>query len=58
MFAWLLLNGRFNAKDLLQRRHWMVTNNYNCVLCAGHFHEDHDHVFFICNFSRRIWDYL
>jgi hypothetical protein len=35
-----------------------VTDNYNCVLCAGHVHEDRDHLFFNCNFSVRVWNYL
>jgi hypothetical protein len=58
MFAWLLLSDRLNTKDMIQRRHWNVTDNYNCVLCAGHIHEDRDHLFFNCNFSTRVWNYL
>lgn len=58
MFAWLLLSDRLNTKDMLQRRHWQVTNDYNCLLCSARIHEDRDHLFFNCNFSIRIWNYL
>jgi hypothetical protein len=58
MFSWLLLSDRVNTKDLLQRRHWNVTEDYSCVLCPGKIHEDQDHLFFNCMFSRRVWSYL
>jgi hypothetical protein len=57
-FSWLLLSNRLNTKDLLQRRHWNVTEDYSCVLCPGNCHEDRDHLFFNCIFSRRVWIYL
>jgi hypothetical protein len=34
MFAWLLLTDRLNNKDMIQRRHWKMTDNYNCFLCV------------------------
>jgi hypothetical protein len=58
MFAWLLLSDRLNTRDLLQRRHWHVTDDTHCVLCPGRFYEDRAHLFFECNFSMRIWNYL
>lgn len=58
VFAWLLLSDRLNTKDMLQRRHWHVTDNYDCVLCSNGDREDRDHLFFNCNFSSRIWNYL
>ena len=58
MFAWLMLNDRLNTKDMIKRRHWNVTNEYHCVLCPRSNHEDRDHLFFSCNFSRTIWAYL
>jgi hypothetical protein len=58
VFAWLLVSDRLNTKDMLRRRHWTVTNDYNCVLCPCHITEDWVHLFFECNFSRRIWTYL
>jgi hypothetical protein len=58
MFSWLMLSDRLNTKDLLQRRHWIVNNDYCCVLCPRNYHEDRDHLFFNCTFSSRVWIYL
>ena len=58
MFAWLLLSDRLNTRDLLQRRHWKVTDDTHCVLCPTRSYEDRSHLFFECNFSARIWNYL
>ena len=58
MFTWLMISDRLNTRDLLQRRHWKVTEDFTCVLCPGRVHEDRDHLFFSCNFSVRIWNYL
>jgi hypothetical protein len=58
VFAWLLLVDRLNTKDLLKRRHWQVTDVYHCELCPLHAYEDRIHLFFECNFSLRIWNYL
>jgi hypothetical protein len=58
VFAWLLLSDRLNTRDLLKRRHWRVTEDEHCVLCPGRRYEDRIHLFFECNFSSRIWNYL
>jgi hypothetical protein len=58
VFAWLILRDRLNTKDMLVRRHWNVTEDLTCVLCPLHVHEDRAHLFFECNFSCRIWNYL
>jgi hypothetical protein len=58
VFAWLLLNDRLNTRDLLIRRNWKVTEDKHCVLCPIRAYEDRLHLFFECNFSRRIWNYL
>jgi hypothetical protein len=58
MFAWLLLNDRLNTRDLLVRRNWTVSDDRHCVLCPTHTYEDRLHLFFTCNFSHRIWNYL
>ena len=58
MFAWLLLSDRLNTRDMLKRRHWNVTEDTHCVLCAARAYEDRLHLFFGCNFSTRIWNYL
>lgn len=57
-FAWLLLHDRLNTRDMLLRRKWNVTDNYECVLCPAHQHEDWRHLFFNCQFSTRVWNYL
>ena len=49
---------RINTKDMLRRRHWNIEDGPNCVLCQAHCLEDITHLFFSCNFSCRIWNYL
>jgi hypothetical protein len=58
VFAWLLISDRLNTRDMPRRRNWNVTNDYTCVLCHANQTEDWIHLFFDCNFSRRIWSYL
>jgi hypothetical protein len=58
VFAWLVLGDRINTRDMLQRRHWKVTDDMHCELCHGKIYEDRVHLFFECTFSRRIWNYL
>jgi hypothetical protein len=58
VFAWLLISDRLNTKDMIQRRHWKVTEVYHCSLCPTGIREDWMHLFFDCQFSRRIWAYL
>jgi hypothetical protein len=53
-FAWLMLSDRLNTRDMLQRRHWRVTNDTHCVLFPIRSYEDRIHLFFQCNFSVRI----
>jgi hypothetical protein len=57
-FAWLILHDRINTKDMLLRRNWKVTDNHTCVLCTSASNEDWRHLFFNCQFSTRIWNYL
>jgi hypothetical protein len=57
-FAWLILQDRLNTRDLLMRRHWHVSDDVHCVLCPLGTYEDRIHLFFECNFSRRVWTYL
>jgi hypothetical protein len=58
VFAWLLLNDRLNTKDLLVRRNWKVAEDNYCKLCPTRSYEDRLHMFFMCNFSCRICNYL
>ena len=57
-FAWLVLHDRLNTKDMLIRRNWKVTENNSCVLCCQDKLEDWLHLFFHCQFSGRVWNYL
>jgi hypothetical protein len=57
-FVWMILKDRLNTRDMLQRRHWRVTDETHCVMCSLHAHEDRVHLFFECNFSQRVWNYL
>ncbi|PNT72188.1 hypothetical protein BRADI_2g40965v3 [Brachypodium distachyon] len=43
---------------MLHRTHWQVTNDFTCVLCHSGTWEDWQHLFFGCQFSQRIWNYL
>jgi hypothetical protein len=58
VFAWLLVSDRLNTKDMLRRRNWNIADDLFCVLCLAHVTEDWMHLFFHCNFSTRIWNYL
>ena len=59
VFAWLMLNDRLNTRDMLVRRHWRSPQEDNtCPLCYAHAHEDRYHLFFTCQFSTRVWNYL
>jgi hypothetical protein len=58
VFAWLMVSDRLNTRDMIRRRHWNITNVFNCVLCTTHTNEDWQHLFFKCSFSIWIWNYL
>ena len=57
VFGWLLLMDRLNTRDIMKRQHWIIQDD-TCVLCHLASHEDRAHLFFACNFSQRIWNYL
>jgi hypothetical protein len=58
VFAWMLIMDRLNTKDMVDRRHWHMEDGVNCVLCPLLTRETRDHLFFNCNFSVRVWNYL
>ena len=58
VFAWMLIMDRLNTKDMVDRRHWHLEDGVSCVLCPLQTRETRDHLFFNCNFSVRIWNYL
>ena len=49
---------RLNTKDMVERRHWHMEDGVHCRLCPLQTRETRDHLFFNCNFSVRIWNYL
>ena len=57
VFGWLLLMDRLNTRDMMQQRHWIIQDD-TCVMCLSALHEDRAHLFFVCNFSQRVWNYL
>jgi hypothetical protein len=57
-FTWFLLSDRLNTRDLLQCKHWKVTEDTHCELCPFRLYKDRVHLFFECNFSARVWNYL
>jgi hypothetical protein len=57
-FAWLILSDRLNTRDLLQRRHWHVSDDTHCVLCPLKCYEDMIHMFFNAISAVSIWNYL
>ena len=58
VFAWMLIMDRLNTKDMVDRRHWHMDDGVTCRLCPLQVRETRDHLFFNCNFSVRVWNYL
>ena len=58
VFAWMLIMDRLNTKDMVDRRHWHMDDGATCRLCPLQVRETRDHLFFNCNFSVRVWNYL
>ena len=57
-FCWLLFSDRLNTRNMLRRRHFNVTSNFNCPLCSQQQEETVDHLFFHCPFSIMCWNEL
>ena len=57
VFGCLLLMDRLNTRDMMQHRHWNIQDDI-CVMCHISNHEDRVHLFFACNFSHCVWNYL
>ena len=58
VFAWILIMDKLNTKDMVERRHWHMEDGVHCKLCPLQTRESRHHLFFICNFSVGIWNYL
>nr|XP_043625583.1 uncharacterized protein LOC122597008 [Erigeron canadensis] len=55
---WLVMRRRLKTQDLLQQ--WDVSTSNASPLCSlcGHVADSHDHLFFECDFSSKVWDSL
>jgi hypothetical protein len=53
-FAWLLLHGRLNTKDMMSKKNFFVESN-DCILCDECPQETIMHLFFECSFSQSFW---
>lgn len=55
LITWLGLLARLPTRDRLRR--WGMNIPSSCVLCSNG-DESHDHLFFECSFSSRIWEFF
>jgi hypothetical protein len=53
-FAWLLLNGRLNTKEIMKHKNFYVDFS-ECILCDTCPEETNMHLFFECTFSQSFW---
>ena len=53
-FAWLMMNGKINTKDMMKRKNFYV-EFYDCILCDTCLEESIFHIFFDCNFRQSFW---
>jgi hypothetical protein len=53
-FAWLMLHGRLNTKDMMSKKNFFVEFN-DCILCDECPQETIMHLFFECSFSQSFW---
>jgi hypothetical protein len=57
IFFRLLLKGRLNTRDLLQRKN-MHLQSYSCVLCPHNVLETSEHLFISCEMAESCWSIL
>ncbi|XP_078150376.1 uncharacterized protein LOC144545702 [Carex rostrata] len=53
IFGYLLLQNRILTRDVLRRRH--ISCPTECVLCSTGEQETAMHLFFQCEYARRVW---
>lgn len=58
VFVWLLIMDRLNTRNMLRRRHFVITTSWDCILCRSPPEETLDHLFFDCTFSQGCWNDL
>lgn len=52
---WLDINGKLNTQDKVTI--WNKVDDLKCPLCSS-VKDDHSHLFFRCEYSSKVWDYL
>ncbi|GKC32324.1 RNA-directed DNA polymerase, eukaryota, reverse transcriptase zinc-binding domain protein [Tanacetum coccineum] len=52
---WMAIKGRLKTQDRLSR--WLTIQDMKCPLCRQ-CKDYHNHLFFSCNYSRRLWERL
>lgn len=53
--SWVAVKGRLKTKDRLAK--WFNVPDLTCNLCHSD-NESHSHLFFTCEYSRRLWERL
>ncbi|GJS51922.1 RNA-directed DNA polymerase, eukaryota, reverse transcriptase zinc-binding domain protein [Tanacetum coccineum] len=53
--AWIMIKVRLKTKDRLSK--WFSVQDLTCLLC-GVDNESHNHLFFLCDYSKRLWERL
>nr|GEX43738.1 hypothetical protein [Tanacetum cinerariifolium] len=53
--VWLAIHGRLRTQDLMVK--WEKYGDMRCVFCKNVL-DSHDHLFFECEFSKKVWDCL
>uniref|UniRef100_A0A453QNL8 Reverse transcriptase zinc-binding domain-containing protein n=1 Tax=Aegilops tauschii subsp. strangulata TaxID=200361 RepID=A0A453QNL8_AEGTS len=49
---------RLNTRNMLNRRHYNIGSNLDCLLCGHRIEETVEHLFFHCVFSQECWRVL
>ena len=52
---WVAIKGRLKTKDRIAK--WFNIHDQLCHLCKSE-NESHNHLFFTCPYSRRLWERL
>lgn len=52
---WMAVKGRLKTQDRISR--WLNIQDMSCPFCNG-CKDSHSHLFFSCNFARRLWERL
>jgi hypothetical protein len=56
-FAWLLLNGKLNSKEMTKKKNFFVEFS-ECTLCNSNTEESIVHLFFECSLSLLVGSWI